>query len=353
MHHPAARALALVPFDPHQATPEEWGRLHAYRRVRLAEDFPGDPLVPDADFEHALREPHPLHQMQRIMAARGDDYVGNLVLTWRRPGSPNHADHAPFVDAGGGVPLAHRRQGVGTALLGALHGFMAAHGQSVVSLKVQSAEGRAFMAARGAELRLRSVENRLPFHGLDWSALARWQAQATSPGDGLRWETHAGRVPMPRLAQLMEPLTTLINEQPLGSLEMPRIRYTLEGYDRWYADMDRRGGEHFMVLLCHGEALVAVCDASWDARFADRVYQQLTAVAQPWRGRGLAKGVKAAMLQLIHARHPGVRTMITTNAEANGPMLSINQRLGFAMHREEGTYQFTLDALAPWAQAGQ
>ena len=45
-------------------------------------------------------------------------------------------------------------------------------------------------------------------------------------------------------------------------------------------------------------------------------------------------------------RHPEVRMMITTNAAANAPMLSINQRLGFAVHREDGTYQINRETLA-------
>ena len=78
----------------------------------------------------------------------------------------------------------------------------------------------------------------------------------------------------------------------------------------------------------------------------DSVYQQLTAVARPWRGKGLAEGVKAAMLDLIRALHLEVRTIIATNAEVNAPILSINQRLGFVVHRRDGTYQIGREMLA-------
>ncbi len=206
-------------------------------------------------------------------------------------------------------------------------------------MKVHAPDGHAFMAAIGARCNYRSAENRLAFDGLAWDELARWQAQAVAPGNGLAWEVHAGRVPMERLATLMEPFSALINEQPLDSLDIPRMRYELQGYTTWYADMDRRGGEHFLVLLRDGDQVAAMCDASWDARFPERVYQQLTAVARPWRGKGLAKGVKAAMLALVRERHAQVRTMITHNAEVNAPMLSINGRLGFALHRQDATYQ--------------
>jgi GNAT superfamily N-acetyltransferase len=125
----------------------------------------------------------------------------------------------------------------------------------------------------------------------------------------------------------------------IGAIEKYRNPYVLQNYITWYAEMDRRGGEHFLLLLRHGDEVAAMCDASWDGRFPERVYQQLTAVARPWRGKGLAKGVKAAMLKLIRARRPQARTMITNNADANGAIWSINRRLGFVVHRHDGTYQ--------------
>lgn len=337
--------IALQPFDPHTATRAQWQRLHAYRHMRTREDYPDEPLPIEADFERQLLVHQPLFESQRIMAVRGDTYVGNLLLHFRREGSPGCEDYAAFADAGGGVPRAHRRQGVATALLAAVHAFMRSGGRTLLTMKADRPEGHAFMAALGASAKYRSAQNRMPFGQLDWSELAAWQAQAGTPGDGLQWEIHAGRVPFERLAQLMQPLSALINEQPLDALEVPRMRYELDGYHTWYADMDSRGGTHFVVLLLHGGTVAAVCDASWDARYPDRVFQQLTAVAGPWRGKGLAKAVKARMLALIRQHQPDVRTMVTHNAHSNDAMLSINRRLGFAVHRDESTYQLGIDAL--------
>eukprot|EP01036_Dinobryon_divergens_P015671 gene15671-21226_t len=116
-------------------------------------------------------------------------------------------------------------------------------------------------------------------------------------------------------------------------------------YLAWYAEIDRRGGEHYLVLLLDGDEVVAVCDASWNQLFPDRMFQRLTAVARHWRGKGLAKGVKAAMLRLVRSRHPELTLISTSNAEVNAPMLAINRQLGFAVHRQEGLYQFGTDSL--------
>jgi GNAT superfamily N-acetyltransferase len=210
---------------------------------------------------------------------------------------------------------------------------------------VHLAEAHAFLGAIGATEKLRMFENRLSLAGLDWAELARWKDDATAQATGLRWEIHAGRVPPDRLAQLMGPFSQLVGDMPRGALAGPPLRFELQGHLSWYEELDRTGGDHLVVMLLDGDEVAAVCNAHWDARFGERVHQALTAVARRWRGRGLAKGVKAAMLQLVQARCPQARTIITSNAEMNGPILAINQRLGFVTHRRHGHYQIDLQTL--------
>ncbi|MDP9902522.1 GNAT family N-acetyltransferase [Variovorax ginsengisoli] len=332
-------------FDPDRASAAQWAAYHAFRRARHAEDLPDDPLLDDPEFEEVLRTSSPLAASHRFIASERGVLAGNMILCHRRENTPDHAAFAPFVDVFGGVLTTHRRRGVATALLQTAHAFMTDAAQTTATFKVHHDASNAFLRMLGATQKHRMMENRLSFDQLDAPLLAHWEATAATPSNGLRWEVHAGRVPMARLASLMAPFSHLINEQPLGSLEMPRIRYELEGYESWYADMDRRGGEHFLVLLLDGDEVAAMCDASWDRRTPDRVHQGLTAVASSWRGRGLAKGVKAAMLALVRRRHPQTRLIITHNANVNAPMLSINTRLGFAVYRENTLYQIDRDAL--------
>lgn len=299
-------------------------------------------MLADADFERDLLTFRPLSESRRVLALRGDEILGILILNFRRDGSPGSEDYAAHVDVAGGVSRESRRQGVGRLLLSGLTEFMERYGKSIATTKVHLPDGHACMTRVGATSKLRMVENRLSFDALDWASLERWGQAPDLAASGLRWEVHAGRVPMETLAPLMAPFSVLINEQPLDELEVPRMRYELHGYETWYADMDRRGGDHFLVLLRRGDEVAAMCDASWDLRFPERMYQQLTAVARPWRGRGLAKAVKARMLELVRTSHLEVRMAITHNANANSAMRSINDRLGFRVHKEECTYQADL-----------
>jgi GNAT superfamily N-acetyltransferase len=335
-------------FDPHAASASEWAEYNAFRRIRAEEDEPGEAVLSDAEFEQDARTLRPLHETRRMIARREGEIVGSIGLWFRREGTPEYDMFAPFVYVWGGVRVPWRRQGVGTALLRALHGFMHERGKTIATIGTHLPEGHAFLAAIGAVEKNRTFINRLALAGVDWDELARWQAAAIPPGSGLRWEIHAGRVPMERLAALQPQFSRLLGDVPLGSLDLPPLRFEMQTYVSWYDEMDRRGGEHFMVLLLDGTMVAGISEAHWSPRFPDRVYQELTGVARPWRGKGLAKGLKAAMLRLVRERHPEVALMSTSNAEANAPILSINRRLGFVVYRRDGSYQIGLDALGAW-----
>jgi RimJ/RimL family protein N-acetyltransferase len=284
-----------------------------------------------------------LFENRRFFARQGDRIVGSIGFSFRRPGTPDVASFAPYTYAWGGVLKAFRGRRVATTLLRPLLDFMTERGKTTATMGTHLPDGHRFLRAIGAVEKLRVVENRMRLAGVDWSELARWEAQADA--QALQWEIHAGRIRGKRLSALGPGMNDLIADVPLGSLDLPRMRYEKPATMAWYEEMDRRGGEHLAVLLMQGETLVGLTEASWDARFPDRVDQMLTGVARPWRGKGLAKSLKAALLRLIRERHPEVGLMITGNAEMNEAIRAINTRLGFFVHKQHVYYQISRDAL--------
>ncbi len=74
----------------------------------------------------------------------------------------------------------------------------------------------------------------------------------------------------------------------------------------------------------------------WDATVA---LQQSTAIGKSHRGLGLAKLVKASMLDRIRRDRSEVERVRTSNAFSNAPMLAINNSLGFKIIEVRAEWQ--------------
>jgi len=342
--HGASPHVATRSFFPKSATAEEWQAFHSYIRLRAAEEDPGEPVVNDEVRQRDMRIDWPLFEAHRVLAVVDGEIVGSLAMWTRRPGTPDYEAHARHITADAGVRKIRRRQGVGTALLGELAAFMRERGLATATLSARVGDGTAFLASIGAVEKHRMMENRLDLSRVDHRILQTWEARGDRV-EGLTWEIHAGRVPLDRYKVLIPQLTMMLNSMPLGDLEIPPLRINLVQINAWYADMDARGGDHTMVLLNAGAEVVAVSEAVWASEFPDRVFQNLTAVAPAWRGRGLAKAVKARLLRAVCERRPSVRLVVTSNANVNAAILAINTQLGFVQHRDVRTFQITREAI--------
>lgn len=331
-------------FSPKFATAEQWQAFHCYIRRRATEEDPDEPVVTDEVRQRDMQINWPLFEGHRVLALIDGDIVGSLAMWTRRSGTPDYEAHACHISADAGVLKNRRRQGVGTVLLGELAVFMRERGHTTATLSARVGDGTAFLASIGATEKHRMVENRLDLSRVDESILRAWEARGDQV-EGLAWEIHVGRVPLDRYEALIPQLTIMLNSMPLGDLDIPPLRYNLVQIEAWYADMDARGGDHTMVLLNAGMDVVAVSEAVWASEFPDRAFQNLTAVAPAWRGRGLAKAVKARLLRAVCERRPEVRLAITGNANVNAAILAINTQLGFVAHRDVRTFQITRGAI--------
>jgi GNAT superfamily N-acetyltransferase len=339
----------IIPFDVDTASRDTWAAFHAHRRDIAAELHPDDPVWSDAESEHEMRRASPLWENRRWLAFDGENLVGSCGAGFRRAGTPNAEEYAPFLNGWGSVVADARRKGIGTLLLRQVYGLMRDMDKSVLTMSADTDAGHAFLTHIGAAAKHCMLESRTLFKDIDWPCLRTWEDAAGSLG--LVFECYAGRVPRETMVSLLPVLTALVADVPLGALETPPIRFEIESVDRWYEGMNRAEGAHHLVLLREpGGAVAGMSEASWDSRSPKSVYQSFTAIARPWRGRGLARAIKAAILRQIRCSHPAVEEMRTFNAESNTAILSVNKRLGFSMRRRHVDYQITrkeLDAKLP------
>ena len=342
--------IEIRSFDPQQASPALWASFHACRRAIASELHPGDPVLSDAETEFEMQEADPLFECRRWVAIARPEVIGHARAVFRRPGTPNAAEQAPYLFGGGAVRAEARRQGAGSSLLREIHSLMHTLDKTILTLMAETEPGHAFLTQAGAVAKLTTVSSRAALPQLDWVHLREWEEAAAN--SGLEWDCYAGRVPREVLLALLPDYTTLLADVPRGDLEIAPVRCEIEGYDQWYETLDRVGGAHHLIVLrAPGGAVAGLTEAVWDSRMPSIVFQNLTAVARPWRGRGLARALKARILRQVHTHHPEAAAMRTGNSETNAAMRAINTRAGFKPHRRFAEYQVTRAALDAWHAA--
>jgi GNAT superfamily N-acetyltransferase len=342
--------IRIAPFDPDAASEKLWAAFNETRRAIASEFWPDEPILDDAETRREVQTTNPMVEFRRWVAMEGDEVAGSIRAAFRRPGTPDAEDYARFLWAGGGVRASSRRRGVGTLLLREVHKLMHALDKTVLTMSAQTDPGHAFIKQVGSIEKHCTVEQRAIFADLDWVHLRHWEDGATA--QGLIWERYSGHVPRDVLVALLPVFTELFADVPLGGLETGPIRWEMNGYDLWYETLDRVGGAHHLVLLRAPDGSVAgLSEAAWDIRVPSIVRQQLTAVARPWRGRGVGRALKAAMLRQVHQTHPEATVIGTNNAEVNAPILSINARVGFKVAWRNVDYQVMRDALDDWERS--
>jgi GNAT superfamily N-acetyltransferase len=320
--------LQLRRFHPDTATPQDWQAYHAFRHIRHDDDAIGEPAQTDADYEIRAKKQWPLHEYLLWVLWEGTQIVGNLEVSVRRPGTPDYAMHAAHGDGWIGVISPCQRRGYGTRLLAQLTQYFEHAGKPKLSINARTVAGAAFLANAGWQRVFLKMKNKLALNEVDWPKMHAWQDAmlARQSGSPLHWEVHVGRMPLPRWEALLEPLSVLLSYTPKDALDAPPPRYEMAGVRAWYEELDRQGGQHHMVLLKDGAGdqarILAASNADWSPRHPEWVSQYLTAVVPEMRGLGLAKAVKAKLLEVIRT-HQSEATWVTTyNAHSNAPMLA-------------------------------
>jgi GNAT superfamily N-acetyltransferase len=240
--------------------------------------------------------------------------------------------HVAFVE-----PLVRpscRGRGVGTALLHASLGLTRERARTTAMGEVHMpldalSPGHHFMTGHGFEAGIVDIHRILELP-VDDATLDRL-AQAAAPHHADYQLVTIGDVVPDEYMDGFCSLAAMFNsEAPMGDLDIePEV---------WDMDRVRRAEENHRAQGRHSTAVlaldrdgtpVAITLALMADSQPDIGWQAITLVSKEHRGHRLGMAVKAANTMAYQRRFPTVRVVHSWNAEENGPMVAINDALGF------------------------
>jgi GNAT superfamily N-acetyltransferase len=229
-----------------------------------------------------------------------------------------------------------RRQGIGARLYDGALRFAREHGAASLEGEIRddSPEALRFATARGFRIRRHLFESTLDLATFDEAPFAGSVAAAEAAG--IRFFT---------LADLGD---TEEAQRRLYALNR-RLAHDIVGRDDTFAPFEdfrksvcgaswyRADGE---IVAADGDAWIGMAAVGYFAA-TNSMYNMMTGVDAPYRGRGLALALK--LLAIRCAQRYGAAYIRTNNDEENAPMLAVNRKLGY--QSAPGKYLLICDAL--------
>jgi predicted N-acetyltransferase YhbS len=304
-----------------------------YQALRAAElhERPDMPIWSEHDAQVVFRLGDPAETMTAYVAESGSQVVGSGIFTVIHNSNLDKA----FLEIA--VPPKHRRKGVGTALEAFFANLAAEHGRTALIVASHIPAGRRedhpyrlFAEARGYSLANVEITRTLALP-VDNELLDRLEGEAAPHHEDYRIETFVNDIPDELVESYCDIQGQLALEAPTGDLDFEAEVVTVEAFRaRQLKARDRGMTIYHTLALAENNEVVAhsVLAVLNDDR--NNVMQWATLVRRGHRGHRLGLATKVPNMRIMQAAHPDRKRIVTQNSEHNGPMVRINEQLGFA-----------------------
>ena len=335
--------MEIRPFIAARADGPALRRLHAVYTDHVLEQFPGFPTQPLPSFEASmLRRYAPAQPRRAWTAHEGADTVGLGTVFY-----PDHADGdlAAWAKIRVMVAPAHRRRGAGTALLRAIVADARERGCTTL------ANDQTWIGVDGKQTVGERWAHRVGFatvHRLRWQMLHVTDVSAgtwdiPTPA-GFRLAHWIDTAPDELVAAFAHARNAML-DAPTGESSYRAPEWTVERVRQTEADWRETGDELRYVVAVHEEtgAVAAFTELRLDPTRLDLCWQLDTAVVADFRGRGLGRAIKAAMMRRLLADHPGLQRVVTNNADDNAHMIRVNDQIGYVHYGDIGSFEAPIE----------
>jgi GNAT superfamily N-acetyltransferase len=327
--------------DPHDDA--EFAAFHA--AYAAASDFgrPHADTWPLAEFVVPFRRTSPAVDHYGLIAAEGGDVVGVGAVELPLTDNLELADVAVF------VPPEQRCRGIGTALAHQIATDLRQRGRRSWMCLIPGrgydqppgtvTPGEAFAARLGLTVRQWELQRRLalpaPRERLD--ALAAEAAPKHRDYRLVRW---VNACPAEYVEAYCRLKSAMVDEMPTGELEMEAEVWDEARLRDSEAQLDAQERDrHLYAAVAPDGSMAGHTELVVPRHDPEVVYQWDTLVLPEHRGHRLGLALKVANLAWVQAEHPERRAVRTWNAESNGPMIGVNDALGFEPVEYEGSWQ--------------
>jgi GNAT superfamily N-acetyltransferase len=189
--------------------------------------------------------------------------------------------------------------------------------------------GEAFSRRAGGTVARVNRTSELMLSSVDWKMAGAWIDEGPLRAGGYRLQFWEGPYPA-ALVDHAVVFLRIMQTAPRDELDVGDVALEAEHVLELDRALVEAGRQRWTIFVRDPDSrCVGGTEVTFEPWQPALAFQQNTGIDPAHRGRGLAKWVKAEMLQRIRDQQPDVARVRTDNAFSNDAMLAINDALGF------------------------
>jgi len=348
--------IEIKPIDFRNATREEWTMYHDFRRKMEAEEYPGDPILDDDKEEVLMPSIYDDFEVFTHYVSPRDkpnEMIAILRLRYVSEGAPSYQGNERIMRTMLYVLKNYRNQGIGLDLLKLATKYSEEHGKSLMMTGTSQEDGRKALKKLGAKEALTMRESRANLTDIDWKMVKDWEKEGPEQSPDCKLEFYT-KIPDEFLEDYCKVYTEVASQVPLEELELGDMVYTPELWRKQEQKLEKTGITWLTAIVRDKNGAIAgLTDVYYEPAHTPFIYTGFTGVQENYRGSGKGKWLKGAMVLRIREEYPDIKILVTSNATTNAPMLAINERLGFKIHKERYSCQIETEKVVDYVKKKQ